>query len=130
MKKSIREVARRLRRSHSTISRELKRNISSIYVPTYYPHPANDKYINRVVFRARRLRLKSEETKKYVIEKLKIGWMPEIISGRLKVEAKLSCVSHEAIYQYIYKDAKELIQYLPRKHKKRNEKYKYRTNKS
>jgi len=107
----------------------LKRNISSIYVPTYYPHPANDKYIRRVVFRARRPRLKSEETKKYVIEKLKIGWAPEIISSRLKAEDKLSCVSHEAIYQYIYKDAEELIQYLPRKHKKRKKKYKYRTNK-
>ncbi|WP_081587525.1 helix-turn-helix domain-containing protein [Paraglaciecola arctica] len=37
-KKSIREVARLLNRSHATISREIKRNKSYNYVPTYYPH--------------------------------------------------------------------------------------------
>ena len=36
-KRSIREIARRLSRSHSTISRELRRNKSYKYVPTYYP---------------------------------------------------------------------------------------------
>lgn len=35
-------------------------------------------------------------------------------------------VSHEAIYQYIYKEAPELTESLPRKHKKRRKKIPYR----
>ena len=123
---SIRECARRLGRHHSTISRELKRNISTIYVPTWYPHPANRKYRMRIRDRGERTRLKNETTRQFVIEKLKDGWTPEIIAGRLKLDNKLSYTCHESIYQFIYKELPELIQYLPRKHKKRKKKYPYR----
>jgi IS30 family transposase len=59
-------------------------------------------------------------------EKLSLGWSPEIISGRLELDQKLQKVSHEAIYQYIYKHALELIKYLPRHHKRRRKKHPYR----
>ena len=36
------------------------------------------------------------------------GWSPEIISGRLK-KKKQFIVSHEAIYQWIYKEAPHLM---------------------
>jgi IS30 family transposase len=130
-KLSQREVARRLKRSHSTISRELKRNIQTNYVPTWYPHPAQATYELRIRRRAQRPHLKNAATGEYVIEKLKLGWTPEIIAGRLKREtatsASLAYICHESIYQFIYKEAPELIQYLPRKHKRRRKKYPYRT---
>jgi len=119
----IREIARRLGRSHSTISRELKRNISSYYVPTWYPHLAQSMYERKMRVRAQRENLKSSNTQGYVIEKLKIGWTPELISGRLKHHETLPYVCHETIYQYIYKEAPELISCLARKHKKRKKKY-------
>ena len=52
-------------------------------------------------------------------EKLKLGWSPEQIAGRIAFDQPLDSISHEAIYQYIYQEAKDLIGYLPRRHKKR-----------
>lgn len=120
---SIREIARRLSRSHSTISREIKRNITDYYVPTYYPNPAHAMYEWRIKSRSQRLLLKNNDTRKYVIKKIKLGWTPQLISGRIKLEGDLVPVSHEAIYQFIYKEQKDLIAYLPRKHKNRRNKY-------
>lgn len=122
---SIREIARRLNRSHSTISRELKRN-SDCWCNQYYHKPAQKMARIRLRNRAQRLPLKNEKTRDYVVSKLMIGWSPEIISGRLKLQAKLKYICHESIYQYIYKYAQELIKYLPRMHKKRRKKYPYR----
>ncbi|MCU7849528.1 MAG: IS30 family transposase [Candidatus Thiodiazotropha sp. (ex Lucinoma kastoroae)] len=129
-KKSVREVGRLIGRSHTTISRELRRNIYDYYVPTYYPHPAQSYYKSRMRQRCQREPLKSEETRKYVKDKLSKGWTPEIISGRLELEPSLVKVSHEAIYQYIYKHAPELITHLARHHKRRRKKYPYRKNKA
>jgi IS30 family transposase len=122
-KRSIREIGRLLGRSHSTISREIRRNMSNYYVPTYYPNVAHRYYQVKVRKRVKRPRLKTIEMQRHVSEKLKAGWTPEVISGRLKKEKSAVYVNHESIYQYIYKEARELIQYLPRKHKKRRKKY-------
>jgi IS30 family transposase len=46
-KKSIREVARLLNRSHATIHRDIRRNKYHDYAPTYYPHPAQFYYGQR-----------------------------------------------------------------------------------
>ncbi len=54
---------------------------------------------------------------------MKIGWSPEIITGQLKQQDKLPSVSYEAIYQYTYKEANDLIEFLPRKHLRRRKKY-------
>ena len=132
-KKSIREIGRLLERSHTTISRELKRNISNSkrafprhYVDTWYPNPANIYYKSRIRNRGRRLRLKTNEIRNYVIDKIKTGWSPEIISGRLRNHCELGYVCHESIYQFIYHEAPELITFLPRHHKKRRQKHPYR----
>src|SRR3989338_6775935 len=59
----------------------------------------------------------------YVVRKLKLGWSPELISGRWSNEHPSISISHEAIYQFIYnkKQHKEedLTVYLPRFHRKR-----------
>lgn len=122
-KMSIRKIGDLLRRAHTTISREIRRNKSQHYVPTYYPHTAQRYYAIRIRRRASRVRISNLATKQYVIDKLKVGWTPELIAGRLKLTGEEKYICHESIYQYIYKEAKELINYLPRKHKRRRIKY-------
>lgn len=122
---TIREIARRLGRSHSTISREISRN-SGCWCDMYYHNPAHHFAKIRLRNRAKRPLLKNEKTKSYVIGKVKLGWSPQIISGRLKIEPDKEDICHESIYQFIYKQASALRDYLPRKHKKRRKKYPYR----
>ena len=125
-KLSIREMVHRLRRSHSTISREIRRN-SGCWCDQYYHNPAHWMAQRRLSNRASRPRLKSEALRQYVNERLKLGWTPEIISGRLRHISNLPSVCHESIYQYIYKEAKEHIEALLWKHKKRRKKAPYRS---
>ena len=124
-KLSIREMARRLKRSHSTISRELRRNF---WMPNrgYSARGAQMYYSWRLKRRARRVRLKTESNQQYVIEQLAKGWTPELISGYLKRNRPNEYVCHESIYQFIYKERPELYTYLPRAHKHRRTKYPYR----
>ena len=117
---SRREIARRLQRSHASISRELRRN--RWCGRHYYPRGAQMLYDDRVHRRAKRYRLKSKQVRDYVHQKLHIGWTPELISGRLKHQGELPAVCQESIYQYIYCLAQNLIVYLPRHHRKRKPK--------
>jgi IS30 family transposase len=64
----------------------------------------------------------------FVLEKLKLGWSPQQISGRLKkeitegVRPKKEYVNPESIYQFLYDPAQQeekLWAYLPRGHRKR-----------
>jgi len=121
---SLREIARRLQRSHTSISRELRRN--RWCGRHYYPRGAQMLYADRVHQRAKRYRLKSKQVRDYVHQKLRIGWTPELISGRLKQQGQLPTVCQESIYQYLYCLAPQLIGYLPRQHQKRKSKRPYR----
>ena len=122
---SIREMGRRLGRSHSTVSRELRRNLW-FRNPNYFPSGAQTKYQIRLKKRAQRTRLKSLAIQQYVCEQIKKGWTPELISGRLKVFDPDRYVCHESIYQFIYHQATDLIPFLPRHHAKRRKKFPYR----
>ena len=122
---SLREMGRRLGRNHSTISRELQRNRRIHH--HWFPLHAQMLYQRRMAMRAQRFRLKTMAIRRFVHAKLAIGWTPELISGRLKKLEALPNTSHESIYQYIYKLAPELIQYLPRKHPKRRPIQAYRS---
>jgi len=123
---SMREMARRLGRNHSTISREIKRN-SGCWCEQYYHNPADWLAKTRLRKRVSRKRLKCDALREYVNNRLRSGWTPELISGRLRRTAQLPYVCHETIYQYIYKEAPELIDTLPRKHKQRRKKCPYRS---
>lgn len=116
---SLREMARRLRRSHTSISRELRRNRWS---QGYFPRGAQLLSSYRLHDRATRERLKSKAVQTYVHQKLHLGWTPELIAGRIKHQGMLPSVCHEAIYQYIYQVAPHLIACLPRHHAKRKPK--------
>lgn len=107
--------AKRLGRSVSTIGRELERNKTRvsvgwndwelIYEPSHANHAAEDRKKN--AWNAREP-LKSKKIFSYVMEKLKDGWSPEQISGRLKYEDyptdKTWHICMETIYQFIYKE--------------------------
>jgi len=128
---SIRKIAQKLKRSPSTISRELNKNFP--LHKKYTPRLAHNRALEKRKNRGRHLRLKNQFIRRKTIEWLKIGYSPEQISGRLELEYKQS-ISHEAIYQYIYsqvhrsghgymkKGYHDLRQYLKRRHKRRQRK--------
>ncbi len=111
------EIARRIGRDKSTISRELRRNGSGIY-DVYLAHKAQTRAVIRKSQSGQRPRLKDKRIRQYVIRKLKAGWSPEQISGRLKDVYPDLNISHEAIYQFVYdKETLKKINlknYLPR----------------
>lgn len=117
--RSLRDIAAAIGKSHGTISRELRRNQVSPQGINYLPLQAQKTARNRKRSAGQRARLKNDEIRNYVHAKLKLGWSPEQIAGRLKIDHPDQSISHEAIYQYIYGCAMSLIKHLPRKHRKR-----------
>jgi len=102
--KPLRQIARELSRSPSTISREIRRNRGKT---SYRAFSASRRAKAAASSRKRGRRKieKQESLLSYVIEKLKGEWSPQEISKRLKIEYAWDMnmqVSHEAIYQYIY----------------------------
>jgi len=122
---SLNDIAHKLQRPKSTISRELQRNRSPVY-NVYLPHRAHQRAMERKSAAHRRLRLKSAKIRRYVTRKLTHGWSPEQIAGRLRREHPSLSISHEAIYQYLYdtcvRQNNDLVPYLARAHKRRQQK--------
>jgi len=98
-----REIGRHLKRDHGVISREIKRNSK------------DGKYVaaaaqRRADFKARKTNKRKLEANEllhdWVEKKLKAGWSPDLIAGRLKEKPppalKGASVSHDQIYEYIY----------------------------
>jgi len=115
---NISEIAKMLNRNKSTISRELTRN-SSKSTKTYLSNQAHKRAKKRKKQAAMKEELKCHKIRNFVKNKLKEGWTPEIIAGSLAINPKKLKISHESIYLYIYKKRPDLVQYLPRAHKKR-----------
>ena len=115
----IREIARALDRDPGTISRELKRNAPPVHTRYYLAHKAHDRARQRAVASRTHQRLKNDQIRKHVKRKIKKGWSPELIAGRLKELHPELSISHEAIYQWLYTDARKLIPLLVRAHKNR-----------
>lgn len=126
---SLRWIARKLKRSVGTISRELKMNS---------PNGTRERYIPEYADTVARFRkwdanaknpMKKQEVKKYVIEKLKLDWSPEQIAGRIVLDFQkdeLMRISHETIYQYANsREGKELglIKHLRRGKPRRQRRY-------
>jgi IS30 family transposase len=110
---SIREMARRLNRSPSSLAEELRRNkVDGPYGSTKPPKPQAP--------------LPPEipaAPPPDPSEKLKLGWSPQQVSGRLKkeinegVRPKREYINHQSIYQFLYDPAQQdekLWAYLPR----------------
>jgi len=98
---SVREIARKLRRSPATISRELKRNASTssgAYIV--------DKAHSYAVARRRRSRRGTHfepEEVRLVRELMERKWSPQQISGRLRARSVMS-IGTSTIYRWIRQD--------------------------
>ncbi len=116
------QIARKLNRHRSTISRELNKWGIKKNFQDYDPHLAQWFAVDNfgLVHRAEVKLEKSPKLLKLVIKKLKLRWSPQQISGWLSIKFpsdKSMSISHESIYKYIYSVArgelkKELISYL------------------
>ena len=119
-------MARRLSRSPSNISEELKRNrVDGVY-GSIKAHQAAE--VRKRNSHQKYLLRHRPALRDFVLEKLKLGWSPQQISGRLKkeisegVRPKREYINHESIYQFLYDLAQQdqkLWAYLPRRHRKR-----------
>lgn len=96
---SLNKIAKKLSRSTSTLSREIKRNTGQ---RGYRNKQANELAQRRQKDKAKAVKL-SVELKVYINEHLEMDWSPEQIVGRLKADMAVS-LHHETIYQYILKD--------------------------
>jgi IS30 family transposase len=116
---TLSNIADRLVRNCSTISRELSRNLPAINKVSYRANRAQIKAESRNNASRQRERLKSPQIRTYVEEKLKIAWTPEQIAGRLPMDHPGFSTNYESIYQWIYTQRRDLIKCLPRSHRKR-----------
>ena len=133
----MRDIAKVLGRSHTSVSREMRRNFPSRQ-KRYTPRLAEERAKENTHKRGRKERLKSLEVRSYVISHLKRRWSPEQISLRIKIDLG-ETISHEAIYQYIYHQVhregygllkpghEDLRSYLRRRRKRRVPKGQRRT---
>ncbi len=116
------QIGEVLGRHPATIYRELARNRlpKSGYKPAAADHMA---FVRRN--RCSRIERLSP-LKTIVVDRLAMGWSPQQIAGRLKLEAAQHMVSHESIYRYIYRPkvhGQRLYRYLPRAKAKRGRRY-------
>lgn len=131
-KRSIRSIALALARSPSSISREIQKNRPPERSRAYAPRLANERAFIHRTHRGRIKRLKNDIIRSYVKAKLKEGYSPEQVAGRLSLEHPEYTISHEAIYQFIYAEfhrggrgrllGEDFRMYLKRRHKARQRK--------
>ena len=116
-KLSIRKIALKINRPPSTVSREIHRHGGKI---AYRACEADEDAWNQALRPKQGLLAKNDELRKLVIEKLRLKWSPEQISGWLKhmfPNNPDKWVSHETIYKSLYIQArgtlkKELCKHL------------------
>ena len=97
---SLREIAKAFGRSHSSLSRELRKNKGN---RTFDPEKANTKAQVRRA-KSKYQGMKVRETpglEEYVAEKMKLNWSPELIAGRWRRKTGMKLVP-ESIYKYLY----------------------------
>jgi IS30 family transposase len=123
-KMPVPEIADRLGRAPSTIYRELKRNsYDDKELPEldgYYALNAQAMYEKRRAIH--RKMIVHPELKAAVEDRLKAGWSPEQIAGRMRLERHPIRVSHETIYRFAYsKDGREeqFYRHLPEHRRRR-----------
>src|SRR5690349_11338326 len=101
----VREIARQVGRSPSTISRELKRNRTGGRRPRYRPFEAHRRACaRRGRHRDRRIET-DNDLRRVVAELFEQRWSPEQISRQLRKrfpEEPAMWLSHESIYQAVY----------------------------
>jgi IS30 family transposase len=131
---SLREIARKINRSQSSLTRELRRNVRygiEYFGNEYIPCIAEELAQKRAKGQRKKASLKNPTIYLYVRKHLrKDKWSPETIAGRLKKDHPGESITKETIYRYIYSKQfkprgngvikpKPLSAYLPLARKKR-----------
>lgn len=117
---SLRAIAKIIRKDHSVVSREIRRNGGN---RKKYRADVAQALADKRRHQKRRCKLdKNLELKSYIVGRLKDDWSPEEIAGRLKRSGIKETVSHESIYQYVYDRSdkwEKLFLHLPQRRPKR-----------
>lgn len=122
---TLRKCARRLKRNVSSLSRELRRNgWKEGYVAIHAQGKADEREKQKTHGKQE---LKNADVYDYVTDKLRGGWSPDQIAGRLKRDHPKDQhwrITAETIYRWIYKEEQmkcdqPWYEYLRRKQKKR-----------
>ncbi len=106
---SIREIARRMERAASTVSREVRRHGGR---PAYRAHDADCQAWVSALRPKRCLLAMNRKLRDTVASKLILEWSPEQISGWLKTEYpkdERMRVSHETIYRSLFIQARGVL---------------------
>ena len=114
--RSLRQIAKILGRDPGTHSRELRRNAPPVHTGYYLAHKAHQRSEDRNRRSRSHRRLKNNAIRRYVERRLRRGWSPELTAGRLPRRFPDQAISHEAIYQWVYAEARHLIPCLVRAH--------------
>lgn len=124
---SIRAIASIMSRHPSTLYREFKRNLCNGVDTSYRPSRAQRKTVARRR-RSRRNHHYHHSDFLIVRQLLRKQWSPEQIVGHIRRFKLLErCMSHETIYQYIWRDKAmggDLWQHLRQSSKQRRKRYK------
>jgi IS30 family transposase len=98
---SFRQIALELRRSPNTISYEIKNNSTGGY---YDSQKAQGKHVlSKRMAKYQKSKINSNnKLREYIIKKLKKGYNPDEISGRMKKKNKPFYVSKTSIYEWLY----------------------------
>jgi IS30 family transposase len=154
---SIRAMARSLGRSASTVSREVRRGLfsaaavgtaykpyrdprlrsaSNIPDPVYVGSWAHHKALGRAARSHQPTRMRCDRLVAHVCDKLRQGWGPQLIAGRLPIDwphdARMR-VCAETLYAWIYSEKQKhrrLMDYLPRARRRRRKRAGRRVNRS
>jgi len=124
----LREIARRLDRATSTVSREVTRHGGR---PAYRAHDADSQAWESALRPKRCLLAVNRKLRNIVASKLILDWSPEQISGWLKTQYpddESMRVSHETIYRCLFIQArgvlkKELMDHLRSKRRMRRSRH-------
>lgn len=104
---SFRQIGKRLRRHHTTLSREWRERAK--WGKQYIPCRAQKQAKKIAVDQRTKAPLKNSTIFLYVRQKLRDKkWSPETIAGRLTIDFPGENIHHETIYRYIYSRRKTL----------------------
>lgn len=97
---SLREIGKALGRSHSSLSREIRKNKVN---RSYDPQKAQVKaQVRRAQSKYQGMKVRETPgLEDYVNEKMGLDWAPELIAGRWRMETGMN-IQPESIYKYLY----------------------------
>ena len=128
---SIRAIARRLQRAHTTISREIQRNQRVVSSVAYVDEFAHQQALLRRKQARHHRRHGDMQLVGHVHQRLRAHWSPDVIVAKLTQNYPNNHrmrVSIETIYRWVYQEAAqggELYKCLSRRHHKRRRQHRY-----